>query len=129
MYHITTIFTLILYSLLFTLLQCADTKDYICRGYKYSLDTPNIYNGEIKLCESGFHFCVNALDCLSYYDYTPEHTYALVESGDNYFVRDDKVVCDKLSIISTLSYEEFGKMLTGEKLGIKTENYIGNLIM
>lgn len=86
--------------------------DYTCRDYKYSLDCKNTYTGKIKVCVSGFHFCQTAVECLQYYEYIPENTYAEVESGNEYIVEDDKVVCKELSIIRTLTYKEFGQLLT-----------------
>jgi antitoxin component YwqK of YwqJK toxin-antitoxin module len=91
-------------------------KDYTCKGFKYSLTEPNVYTGDLTPCKSGFHFCVNAIDCLNYYSYNPENTYAIVESGEKYIVKEDKVVCNNLTIVTPLSYEEFGKLLTGDRL-------------
>jgi antitoxin component YwqK of YwqJK toxin-antitoxin module len=88
--------------------------DYTCRGYKYSVNDWNIHDGEVKVRESGFHFCPRALDCLEYYGYDPENTYAEVECDDEYIVDRDKVVCKRLKITKTLTYEEFGKLLTGD---------------
>jgi antitoxin component YwqK of YwqJK toxin-antitoxin module len=87
--------------------------DYTCRGYKYSLDDWNVYSGEVKMCNSGFHYCQRALDCLLYYDYAPNNTYAIVESKYESMLN-DKVVCKELKIVKTLTYSEFGELLTGD---------------
>jgi hypothetical protein len=87
--------------------------DYTCRGYHYALDDWwNVYDGTVEMYKSGFHFCLRAIDCLQYYDYSPENTYAEVECGNKYTVNGDKVVCNKLKITKTLTYEEFGKLIT-----------------
>jgi len=88
-------------------------SNYTCREYKYSLDTPNIYDGKIEVCGSGFHFCPVVVDCLQYYPCTPINTYAEVECGDEYIVKDDKVVCKELRIVKTLTYNEFRELATG----------------
>lgn len=86
--------------------------NYTCNGYKYSLHSPNIYPEDIIPCMSGFHYCQQAIDCLRYYEYTPQNTYAEVECGTEYSVRGDKVVCRELNIIRVLSYSDFGKLIT-----------------
>lgn len=88
-------------------------SNYTCREYKYSLDTPNIYDGKIEMCTSGFHYCPIAVDCLQYYPCVPENTYAEVECGDKYIIQDDKVVCSELRIVKTLTYDEFKQLATG----------------
>jgi hypothetical protein len=41
--------------------------EYTCRDYKYLLYSPNTYEGEdIIPCMSGFHYCLQAIDCLKY---------------------------------------------------------------
>lgn len=100
-------------------------ENYTCRGYQYSLTDWNVYEGEIKVRESGFHFCPRALDCLEYYSYEPEYTYAEVECDEEYIVDDDKVVCKRLKIVKTLTYSEFGKLLTGDiSTPLKTCSYV-----
>ncbi len=89
-------------------------KNYTCRGYKYALDRANVFDKhtEIVLGETGFHFCPNPIDCLRYYNLTANNTYAMVESGTNYYMEDGVVCCDELTIVKTFSYDEFKKLCT-----------------
>ena len=41
--------------------------DWTCRGFKYKVGETYEHNGDIKLCGSGFHFCINPIDCFNYY--------------------------------------------------------------
>lgn len=87
--------------------------NYTCRGYKYSLKNINNYKGKIEVGKSGFHYCPRPIDCLEYYDYSPENTYAKVECvGDEYILQDDKVVCKNLKIVTPLTYKQFRKLIT-----------------
>jgi antitoxin component YwqK of YwqJK toxin-antitoxin module len=89
--------------------------DYTCRGYKYSLTDWNICEDEpIDIFKRGFHFCPLAVHCLDYYSHVPENTYAEVECGEEYILQGDVVACKKLKIVKTLTYEEFGKLLSCE---------------
>ena len=61
-------------------------KDMTCRGFQYE-EGKTYHEDKAELCESGFHACLNPLDCLSYYNPT-ESVYHEVELDD---------VCDKKS--------------------------------
>lgn len=41
-------------------------KDMTCRGFQYK-EGETYHTDEAKLCESGFHACLDPLDCFSYY--------------------------------------------------------------
>lgn len=87
--------------------------NYTCRKYKYSLDKVNTQNGIPVPCFNGFHFCKTAIDCLNYYDFDENNTYAEVE-GEECIEHEDKIATNKLTIIKTMKYEEFAQLLNGK---------------
>lgn len=103
---------------------------YICRGYKYT-DKEHRIEGKVKLCDNGFHACLNPHDLKMYWDIENKNTvYAIVDiSGpveyDIFFSADmdDKVAATRLKIIKKFDniqdlYDEF------EKNGNPTIDYI-----
>ena len=38
-----------------------------CKGFQFKLGKEHVHEGDIGLCEKGFHFCENPLDVLCYY--------------------------------------------------------------
>lgn len=41
--------------------------DFRCRGFQYAIGQTYTHEGEVELCDSGFHCCPNPLDVLQYY--------------------------------------------------------------
>jgi hypothetical protein len=38
-----------------------------CRGYQFEVGKRYKHDGTIRLCKSGFHFCIKASHCFDYY--------------------------------------------------------------
>ena len=43
-------------------------KNMRCNGYQFAEGETYEHEGDVKLCESGFHACQDPVDCLRYYD-------------------------------------------------------------
>ena len=43
-------------------------SDMTCMGFQYELNKEYSIEGELIICENGFHFCENPFDCLGYYN-------------------------------------------------------------
>ena len=55
-------------------------RDLKCRGFQYEIGKTFTHQGEVSLCNSGLHFCENALRVLDFYD--PTQRFAEVEAED-----------------------------------------------
>jgi hypothetical protein len=56
----------------------AFNKDMKCRGFQYEVGKTYKHDGEVSLCNSGFHACTKPLDILNYYDLI-DSKFAIVE--------------------------------------------------
>ena len=43
-------------------------SDMTCLGFQYEVGKEYSLEGELEICENGFHFCENPFDCLGYYN-------------------------------------------------------------
>jgi len=93
--------------------------DMSCRGFQYEEGETYEMDGEIKLCERGFHACTNPLDCLNFYggEICKDVVYHEVyledvsdESGD-----DSKVVARKITIGHEITLSEMADIASGKK--------------
>jgi hypothetical protein len=94
--------------------------DFTCNGFQFGIGTFEHY-GTVKLCKSGFHFCLKAVDCFTYYAFNPDNIVCEVEVEDvsEETLDDSKRVCRKLTVVKRLSWQEVlelvntGKVNTG----------------
>jgi len=86
-------------------------KDLTCNGFKYEEGKEYIHNGEVKICNSGFHFCENPLDCLYYYRLNDSIFHEVEGSGkiDKEKNSDTKISCSNIKIGARLSIETMVK--------------------
>jgi hypothetical protein len=96
-------------------------KDWTCRGYQFEVGKTFEEDVTPECCNSGFHFCLKAADCFSYYAFNPDNKVAEVvaigemdqESGDS------KCATNKIHIVREIPWQEVleivntGKACTG----------------
>ena len=81
-----------------------------CRGFQYEVGQTYEYDGNIGLCESGFHFCRKMADVLNYYSGRNCH-YAEVEALGEVIDGKDKSVTDRIRIVRKLTWAEVLKVM------------------
>ena len=86
--------------------------DWTCRGFQYEIGkTYELPEGqELKVCESGFHFCKNPIDVFGYYPYNENTKIAEIEAFGDIQSEGTKYVTNKIKIV-----REFTR---GELLGL-----------
>ena len=74
-------------------------KDMTCRGFQFE-EGKTYEEKEAKLCERGFHACLNPLDCMGYYFLNDSvyHEVELESVSDERHAEDTKVAAKKITI-------------------------------
>ncbi len=94
-------------------------KDLQCKKFQFEIGKKYEINGELKLCENGFHFCKDLKDCYNYYDFTSR--VCEVKGTGKSIIDDDKVCFEKIEIIRELSLEEIYKLAN---YGLNNEGFL-----
>jgi hypothetical protein len=82
-------------------------KNWSCRGFKYGEPKGQSFShdGDVSLCEGGFHACEYPLDVFNYYA-PGESLYAQVEQSGKVVKGDDKSTSSKITIKAAISIPE-----------------------
>ena len=83
-------------------------SDMTCLGFQYKEGETYEFEGEPKLCECGFHACLNPLDVFYYYGSSENNVYheVILEGVSKERRVDSKVVAKKITIGRELTREE-----------------------
>ena len=100
-------------------------KDMTCRGFQYESGKDYTYDGDIECCRSGFHFCENPLEVLSYYPPATSRFCEVEGSGNSDGKNDDsKISVSNLHIGLEIGLS--GLIQAGIKFILDKVNYNNN---
>ncbi len=94
-----------------TIAYKAFNADFTCRGFQYEVGKTYTHDGEISMCDAGFHACENPLDVLNYYNLC-DSRFAVVElSGEiiTHEEEDTKLCAATLHVRAELKLPDFVK--------------------
>ncbi|HDK7194899.1 TPA: hypothetical protein PTV74_003206 [Clostridium botulinum] len=119
-------------------------KDMKCRDFQYELSRTFKHDGEVELCESGFHFCLQLKDVFYYYQLNANNKFfkvkGLVKKDDYYNARSrivagsfgiqpqclqydctSKVAAKEIVLIEELQFEDLKDIIRNVTPMIETE--------
>ena len=106
-------------------------KDMTCRGFQFEEGKEYEHEGDVKVCESGFHACERPLDCFDYYNPASSVYHEVEVDGDiSKEDNDTKVAAKKIKIGARLDiaglvqaqFEYVKEHTTTEHTDLKTAN-------
>jgi hypothetical protein len=85
-------------------------KNMQCRGYQFELSKAFSEKGA-KLCDIGFHFCVNICKCWGYYEFSNENrVFEVIAYGKIDGDETDKMCSENIELIRELTWDEVLKI-------------------
>jgi len=93
----------------------AFNHDLTCRDYQYVENQKHIFDGTPVLCESGFHFCADILDCFKYYVLKDKPRIFEIEASGIITDQENdctKRSCSEITLVKELSYDEIKQYVT-----------------
>lgn len=100
-------------------------------GFQYEVGKEYHINGDVEMCENGFHACQNPLDVFEYYNMSQYTRYAMVELwGDVDFANVGKKICaSNIRIVKEIGIDEMvtlGIMASMTKIKVNENDKISN---
>ncbi len=91
-------------------------SDWKCKKFQFVVgETFTIPRpSDLHLCSTGFHFCLQPVECNEHYQLSHDNKYALVETAGNVIIGEDKCVTSSIKIVREISYAEWLKLCTCE---------------
>ena len=87
------------------------TYNMKCKTMTYEIGKTYTFNGKLKMCETGFHFCLNAVDTLSYYSFNPKFQLLEIDVLGEVITKDDKSITNKFKVIRVIPQKERNELL------------------
>ena len=80
------------------------THNGYCRGMKFEVGKTYEFNGDIKLCKKGFHYCKRKKDVEKYYFEKGTKIFLIEDIGSQRKSGDNKTVTNKIKIIKEVNF-------------------------
>ena len=92
-------------------------KDFQCRGYQYAVGETYTHDGEIEICDSGFHFAKDLVLCFEFYPYDKSNRYAEIEieSTPIWDEVGHKGVASVIKVVREMPYAEIDALLDNNR--------------
>ena len=79
-------------------------KDLTCRGFQYEVGKDYEMDGNLKVCNRGFHACENPFDVLEYYDNILGNRFCKVEQCGMIMKDNKKQASSKIKIVAEIGF-------------------------
>ena len=80
--------------------------DWRCRGFKYQIGETYEEDVNPSVCDRGFHFCKNLVDCFNYYTFDPKNKVAEIDALGDISEGYDKCCTNKIKIVKEITWYE-----------------------
>lgn len=99
-----------------------------CRGYQFNTSDTFVHEGDVILCEAGFHFCTELQDVVKYYSSSDMKVYEIEADGIITQSENDcsKRACSQIKLIREISLDELKNSINSSASAYWWARYIGD---
>jgi len=87
------------------------TRNMKCINLTFEVGKTYTFNGELKMCSQGFHFCKNAMDTRTYYPYNKDFVLMEIDVLGKTIDEEDKSVTNKFTVLRIIPKEEYPELI------------------
>ena len=89
--------------------------DFSCLDFQYEVGMEYHINGDVEMCENGFHACKDLMDVFNYYSMSNSR-FAIVKMWGDVLYGDDKICASNIEIVEELSLKDIVERYASSKL-------------
>lgn len=98
-------------------------ENFCCRDFQYEVGKEYHINGDVKMCENGFHACKDLIDTFSYYPMGSSR-FAIVKLWGDVLYGNNKMCASDIEIVEELSLKDIVKCYVTSKVDfLEHKNY------
>jgi len=95
-----------------------EDKNLTCQGYKFEFNKLHRIEGELQICENGFHACKELIDCFKYKTFHLSMRVCIVQLGGKIKIENDKAAGETLRIVRELAFWEIDELVNEGKFNL-----------
>lgn len=98
-------------------------ENFCCRDFQYEVGKEYHINGDVKMCENGFHACKDLMDTFNYYP-MGNSRFAIVKLWGDVLYGNNKMCASDIEIVEELSLKDIVKCYVTSKVDfLEHKNY------
>ena len=97
-------------------------NNFSCRDFQYEVGKEYHINGDVEMCENGFHACKDLMDVFNYYSMSNSR-FAIVKMWGDVLYGDDKICASNIEIVEELSLKDIVERYASSKLDFMNKTY------
>lgn len=106
----------------------AFNSDFSCRNFMYEVGKEYHINGDVKMCENGFHACQNSIDTFNYYPIVNSR-FAIVKLWGDVLYGNDKVCASNIEIVKELSLKDIVERYAASKIDYLDKTFNRHIVL
>ncbi len=89
-------------------------NDWTCKGFKYEIGKTYKIEGNLEMCNNGFHACKELHNCFKFYPLVPWQKFAEVELSGKVLGENEEKCAEKITIVKEIQFGEIANLIKNQ---------------